>query len=365
VWIVAESGSRLRSSASAVLLPMRLRHLWKVDAVGALVRTNTDRTIVLPLGCAMLGTASAAYLDRVPLSSMHCVSWGYIDASLRVLNLGEAEGASGASKVGAFGVGRGAWGVGRGAWGVGRGAWGVGRGAWGVGRGAWGVGRGPWGVGRGLAGVPELHAKPAFPPSSECCYPSSLLNGPPIVSAHSHSLSHSHSHSHSPHPYPIRHSVQIVGTFEGLHIGPVSCACLSGNGALLVTGGLDDCMVYVWKVQRRSRFPGASAIVGSTWQLQHKTTLIGHVSAVTHLAVSHKYGALISSSEDGTVLLWDLAKGVPLRTIPEHARFPFAVSALQVRGGPGFAWLALGGGMYPPIASWWHPCAWARLSHCR
>jgi hypothetical protein len=122
-----------------------------------------------------------------------------------------------------------------------------------------------------------------------------------------------------------------VGTFEGLHSGPVSCACLSGNGALLVTGGLDDCEVSVWKVQRRSRFPGASAIVGSTWQLQHKTTLIGHVSTVTHLAVSHKYGALVSSAEDGTVLLWDLGKGVALRTIPEQGRFPFAVSALQVR----------------------------------
>jgi WD40 repeat protein len=146
--------------------------------------------------------------------------------------------------------------------------------------------------------------------------------------------------------------VQIVGTFEGLHRGPVSCACLSGNGALLVTGGLDDCMVKVWKVQRKSRFPGASVIAGFTWSLPLKAALIGHTSTVTRLAVSHKYGALVSSAEDGTVLLWDLGKAVPLRTVPEKARFPYAVSALQVhmragaarveggvcRGGVGDAW---------------------------
>jgi hypothetical protein len=99
VWIVSESGSRLRGSATGVLLPLRLRHLWRVDAVGSLVRSNTDRTFALPVGCAMLGTTSSAFLDRVPLSAMHCVSWGYIDASLRVASLGEAEGASGSGKV--------------------------------------------------------------------------------------------------------------------------------------------------------------------------------------------------------------------------------------------------------------------------
>jgi hypothetical protein len=99
VWIVSESGPRLRASGTAVLLPVRLKHYWKVDAVGSLARNGADRTVALPLGCALLGTTSSQYLDRVPLSTLYCVSWGYVDASVRVLNLGDAEGGSGVSKV--------------------------------------------------------------------------------------------------------------------------------------------------------------------------------------------------------------------------------------------------------------------------
>ena len=83
----------------------------------------------------------------------------------------------------------------------------------------------------------------------------------------------------------------------------------------------------VWKIQKRSRFPATSTPL---WVLKFKASLTGHLSPITRLAVSHKYGALVSSSEDGTVLLWDLSKAVALRTIPEKRRFPFPVSALQV-----------------------------------
>ena len=100
MWIVSESGSRIRNSCLSVLLPVRLRHYWKVDAVGSLARNGLDRTLALPLGCAILGTSSASYVDRSPLSQLHCVSWGFVDASIRIIALGEAEGGGGTSKVG-------------------------------------------------------------------------------------------------------------------------------------------------------------------------------------------------------------------------------------------------------------------------
>ena len=101
VWIVAETGSRLAASCTAPLLPVRLRRFWKVDAVGALVRAGANRTIALPQGCALLGTSTTSFVDKTAMSSLHCVSWGYVDVSLRVAHIGDAEGATGVSKVSA------------------------------------------------------------------------------------------------------------------------------------------------------------------------------------------------------------------------------------------------------------------------
>ncbi len=128
-------------------------------------------------GCALLGTTRPGFVERSSLglasglSTLHCVSWGYIDASIRVLNLGDAEGCSGASKV---------------------------------------------------------------------CAPCSRVRAC-TLRATAMSM-----------PVPV----QIVGTFEGLHRGAVSCGCVAGNGSIVVLGGLDDCLITVWTVQRKSRFPG-------------------------------------------------------------------------------------------------------------
>jgi WD40 repeat protein len=95
----------------------------------------------------------------------------------------------------------------------------------------------------------------------------------------------------------------------------------------MVLGGLEDCLLTVWRVQKKSRFPATST---PAWSFKRKATLTGHTSSITRLAVSHKYGALVSSAEDGTVLLWDLNKAAVIRPILEKRRFPFPISALQV-----------------------------------
>lgn len=70
---------------------------------------------------------------------------------------------------------------------------------------------------------------------------------------------------------------------------------LLGDSKTLVTAG-SDCTISVWTL-----------IIGpSSVDLQPKSTLFGHRSAVTTLAVSPSFSALLSASSDGQVLLWDL-----------------------------------------------------------
>ena len=122
---------------------------------------------------------------------------------------------------------------------------------------------------------------------------------------------------------------QIVGAFEGLHRGTISCVCVSGNGGVMVLGGLEDCLITVWRVHRVV----GKAATSMPYRLHLRGALTGHLSSVTHLAVSHKYGALVSSAEDGTVLVWDLGAMALLGQVPQRRRFPFSISALQVRRG--------------------------------
>ena len=65
----------------------------------------------------------------------------------------------------------------------------------------------------------------------------------------------------------------------------------------LVTASL-DCTVSVWTLTCTSRAA----------DLQPKKTLFGHGSAVKTLAVSRSFSALLSASDDGQVILWDLNK---------------------------------------------------------
>ena len=87
------------ASCVSLLLPVRLRRFWKVDAVGSLVRAGPSRTVALPMGGALLGTTGFGSVDKANPAALHCVMWGFVDVSLRMVHVGEAEGASGVSKV--------------------------------------------------------------------------------------------------------------------------------------------------------------------------------------------------------------------------------------------------------------------------
>ena len=87
---------------------------------------------------------------------------------------------------------------------------------------------------------------------------------------------------------------QLVGLFEHLHQGQLSCA-LFADSRTLITAGV-DCTISVWSVISTSK----------TVDLQPKTCLLGHNTPVTTLAISRSLSAFLSASTDGQVFLWDL-----------------------------------------------------------
>lgn len=88
----------LRQSALYSLLAVRLRHFWQPDAVGVVARCADARTVMIPMGSALIGIPGRPLLDT-PVSSLLCVAWGFVDASVRIVSLGASEGSSGQSRV--------------------------------------------------------------------------------------------------------------------------------------------------------------------------------------------------------------------------------------------------------------------------
>ena len=89
---------------------------------------------------------------------------------------------------------------------------------------------------------------------------------------------------------------KLVGLFEHVHQGQLSCAIFADSKTLITAG--TDCTVSVWTVLSTPK----------TVDLQPRITLFGHRRSVTTLAVSRSFSALLSASSDGQVILWDLTR---------------------------------------------------------
>ncbi|KAI9812298.1 MAG: hypothetical protein M1827_004747 [Pycnora praestabilis] len=89
-------------------------------------------------------------------------------------------------------------------------------------------------------------------------------------------------------------SRKLIGLFEHLHQGQLSCALLADSRTLITAG--TDCTISVWSV----------IFSFKSVDLQPRTCLFGHKYPVVTLAVSRSFSAVLSSSTDGQVLLWDL-----------------------------------------------------------
>lgn len=98
-------------------------------------------------------------------------------------------------------------------------------------------------------------------------------------------------------------SKKLLGLFEHVHVGQLSCV-LFADSKTLVTAG-NDCVVSVWGVNHTSK----------TVEMQPTGSLFGHRTPITTLAVSASFRTLLSASEDGQVLLWDLNRLEIIRKI--------------------------------------------------
>eukprot|EP00049_Salpingoeca_infusionum_P016720 m.344848 g.344848 ORF g.344848 m.344848 type:complete len:3784 (+) comp16137_c1_seq1:160-11511(+) len=94
--------------------------------------------------------------------------------------------------------------------------------------------------------------------------------------------------------------------FEGLHYGTITCAD-TPDARTLVTGG-DDTTVRVWTVSQRKQGQ----------RLHLKKTLSGHTNRITCLYSQASLHTLVSGSEDGTCIVWDLAKCAYVRQLRGH-----------------------------------------------
>ncbi|KAI9715083.1 MAG: hypothetical protein M1812_006201 [Candelaria pacifica] len=87
---------------------------------------------------------------------------------------------------------------------------------------------------------------------------------------------------------------KLLGLFEHLHGGQLSCALFADSRTLITAG--TDCTVSVWAVMSSTK----------AVEIQPKICLFGHRTTVTALALSKSFSTFLSASTDGQVLLWDL-----------------------------------------------------------
>jgi beige protein homolog 1 len=112
------------------------------------------------------------------------------------------------------------------------------------------------------------------------------------------------------HPVPSTPDAQtknrkLAGLFENLHIGQISCAVFADSKTLITAG--EDCVISVFAV---------SAPAGKPVDLLPRSSLFGHKTPVTTIAISKAFSTFVSVSADGVALLWDLNRLDFVRKLP-------------------------------------------------
>ena len=90
---------------------------------------------------------------------------------------------------------------------------------------------------------------------------------------------------------------------QGGHSSTVNCVRFAPNGQYLASGS-DDHLVIIWQMKMRPREFGER---DEEPQWAYPRQLRGHVGDVVDLAWSYQSQHLVSSSVDGTSILWSIA----------------------------------------------------------
>ncbi|KAK3330480.1 hypothetical protein B0H66DRAFT_598017 [Apodospora peruviana] len=96
-----------------------------------------------------------------------------------------------------------------------------------------------------------------------------------------------------------------AGLFENLHIGQISALTFADSKTLITAG--EDCVVSVYTVQ---------SAPGKPIELHPRSSLFGHKTPVTNMAVSKAFSAFVTVSQDGITFLWDLNRLEFIRKLP-------------------------------------------------
>ncbi|KAI0013823.1 beach-domain-containing protein [Xylariaceae sp. FL0662B] len=128
-----------------------------------------------------------------------------------------------------------------------------------------------------------------------------------------------------------------AGVSENLHIGQISCVVVADSKTLITAG--EDCVVSVFTIQ------GAS---GKHVDLLHRSSLFGHKTPVTTIAVSKAFSTFVTISKDGHAFLWDLNRLEFVRKLPstrpvECARINDVSGEIMLCSGPNVALYTING----------------------
>ncbi|KAK1758660.1 beige protein 1 [Echria macrotheca] len=96
-----------------------------------------------------------------------------------------------------------------------------------------------------------------------------------------------------------------AGLFENLHIGQISTLTFADSKTLITAG--EDCVVSVYTVQ---------SAPGKMVELHPRSSLFGHKTPVTNIAVSKAFSTVVTVSQDGIAMLWDLNRLEFIRKLP-------------------------------------------------
>lgn len=96
-----------------------------------------------------------------------------------------------------------------------------------------------------------------------------------------------------------------AGLFENLHIGQISALAFADSKTLITAG--EDCVVSVYSMR---------SAPGKPVELVPRSSLFGHKTPVTTIAVSKSLSTFVTVSHDGVALLWDLNRLEFIRKLP-------------------------------------------------
>ncbi|KAK3935610.1 beige protein 1 [Diplogelasinospora grovesii] len=128
-----------------------------------------------------------------------------------------------------------------------------------------------------------------------------------------------------------------AGHFENLHIGQLSALAFADSKTLITAG--EDCVVSVYTVH---------SAPGKPVELVPRSSLFGHKTPVTNIAVSKAFSTLLTVSQDGIGFLWDLNRLEFIRKLPlarpaECARIHDGTGDIMLCSGPNVLLYTLNG----------------------